>query len=113
MDSNHGGHNGTKRQMHRSVEESALLRSTAHAVGDPELVAGDTIVAISTPPGEGAIALVRISGPGAIGIAEKIFRGKEQPSRFASHVQYLGEVVTESGSLVDEVLMSIHRAPAS
>jgi len=99
--------------MHRSVEESALLRSTSHAVGGPELVAGDTIVAISTPAGEGAIALVRISGPGAIAIAGKIFRGKENPNEFGSHIQHFGEIVDEAGQLIDEVLISIHRAPAS
>src|SRR5438105_12236012 len=73
----------------------------------------DTIAAISTPPGEGAIALVRISGPSAIEIADKIFRGKEQPSRFASHVQHLGEIFSAENRLIDQVVLSIHRAPAS
>jgi tRNA modification GTPase len=77
------------------------------------LIATETIAAISTPPGEGAIALVRISGPAAVSIAEKIFRGKKRPSRFASHIQCFGDIVTESGGLIDEVMMSIHRAPAS
>ncbi|OLD70494.1 MAG: tRNA uridine-5-carboxymethylaminomethyl(34) synthesis GTPase MnmE [Verrucomicrobia bacterium 13_1_20CM_4_55_9] len=77
------------------------------------MIATETIAAISTPPGEGAIALVRISGPAAVSIAEKIFRGKKRPSRFASHIQYFGDIVTESGGLIDEVMMSIHRAPAS
>jgi len=99
--------------MHRSVEESSLLRSRSSATGNPELITTDTIAAISTPTGEGAIALVRISGPDAIRIADQIFRGKESPSRFDSHIQHLGEIVTESGGLIDEVMMSIHRAPAS
>src|SRR5437667_5213611 len=73
----------------------------------------DTIAAISTPPGEGAIALVRISGPSAIEIADKIFRGKEQPSRFASHVQHLGEIFTAENQWIDQVVLSVHRAPAS
>src|SRR5437588_2403348 len=73
----------------------------------------DTIAAISTPPGEGAIALVRISGPSAIEIADKIFRGKEQPSRFASHVQHLGEIFSAENQLIDQVVLSMHRAPAS
>src|SRR5919109_5457793 len=77
------------------------------------MTVSDTIAAISTPAGEGAIALVRISGPTAIAIADKIFRGKEMPSRFESHVQHFGEIVDETGRLIDEVLMSIHRAPAS
>jgi len=77
------------------------------------VIATETIAAISTPAGEGAIALVRISGPNAISIAGKIFRGKEAPAKFASHLQHLGEVVSESGNLIDQVMMSIHRAPAS
>lgn len=76
------------------------------------MTVSDTIAAISTPPGEGAIAVVRISGPNAIQITDRIFRGKEQPSRFASHVQHLGEIFSEN-QLVDQALVSIHRAPAS
>lgn len=99
--------------MHRSVKESARLESSFDTAADHDVIAADTIAAISTPAGEGAIALVRMSGPKAIGIADQIFRGKEAPSQFASHVQHFGEIVTGSGQLVDEVLLSIHRAPAS
>ena len=99
--------------MHRSIEANSLVGSTSSAADEPNLVAADTIAAISTPAGEGAIALVRISGPNAIAIADQVFRGKEEPSCFASHVQHLGEVVTASGNLIDEVLISIHRAPGS
>jgi tRNA modification GTPase len=77
------------------------------------MTVSDTIAAISTPPGEGAIALVRISGGNAIQIADKIFRGKEQPSQFASHVQRLGEIFSAEEQLIDQVVLSIHRAPAS
>jgi tRNA modification GTPase len=77
------------------------------------MTVADTIAAISTPPGEGAIALVRISGPSAIEIADKIFRGKEQPSGFASHVQHLGEIFSAENQLIDQVVLSVHRAPAS
>src|SRR6266550_3523246 len=77
------------------------------------MTVADTIAAISTPVGEGAIALVRISGVNAIDVAEKIFRGKENPSRFGSHVQHFGEIVDGKGRLIDQVMFSIHRAPAS
>jgi tRNA modification GTPase len=77
------------------------------------MTVSDTIAAISTPPGEGAIALVRVSGANAIQIAEKIFRGKESPSRFASHVQHLGELFSAEDRLIDQIVLSIHRAPAS
>ena len=77
------------------------------------MTVSDTIAAISTPPGEGAIALVRISGTNAIEIADKTFRGKETPSRFASHVQHLGEICNAENQLIDQVVVSVHRAPAS
>ncbi len=73
----------------------------------------DTIAAISTPPGEGAIALVRVSGENAIQIADKIFRGKGEPSRFESHVQHLGEIFGAENQLIDQAVLSIHRTPAS
>jgi tRNA modification GTPase len=77
------------------------------------LIVGDTIAAISTPAGEGAIALVRISGERAIEVADKIFRGKQKPSEFASHVQHLGEIADPAEQLIDQVMISIHRTPAS
>ena len=74
---------------------------------------GDTIAAISTPPGEGAIALVRISGVNAIAVADQVFRGKEAPSQFATHIQHLGEIVDQTGRLIDQVMVAVHRAPSS
>src|SRR6266566_887391 len=81
--------------------------------GCQRMTASDTIAAISTPPGEGAIALVRISGVNAIEIGDKVFRGRELPSRFASHVQHLGEIFSAENELIDQVVLSVHRAPAS
>src|SRR5207253_3574419 len=77
------------------------------------MTVADTIAAISTPPGEGAIALVRVSGANAIQVADKIFRGKEQPTQFASHVQHFGEIFGAENQLIDQAVLSIHRAPAS
>ena len=77
------------------------------------IIPGDTIAAISTPPGEGAIALVRVSGADAIAVADKIFRGKSKPSEFSPQLQHFGEIVDEAGQLVDQVMISIHRAPIS
>jgi tRNA modification GTPase len=71
-----------------------------------------TIAAVSTPPGEGAIALVRLSGPQAIAVADAIFRGKQKPSDTASHFQQVGEIV-EDERVIDQVMLSLHRAPAS
>ena len=88
--------------MHRRAEGSP-------AVDAPS---GQTIAAVSSSAGEGAIALIRISGPGAIEIADRIFRGKQKPSEFQSHVQRLGEVI-ENNAIVDQVVVSVHRAPHS
>jgi tRNA modification GTPase len=98
--------------MHRSSEGSALEKSKELTAQDREPVAGETIAAISTPTGEGAIALVRLSGPDAIAVAGRIFRGKEKPADFAPSVQHFGEII-ESGRLIDQVMISVHRAPAS
>jgi tRNA modification GTPase len=75
-------------------------------------LSGETIAAISTPTGEGAIALVRVSGPNAIAIADRIYRGKQKPSEFSSHVQHFGEVADDD-QLIDQVMLLVHRAPAS
>jgi tRNA modification GTPase len=71
-----------------------------------------TIAAVSTPPGEGAIALVRLSGPRAVAVADQVFRGKQRPSEAASHLQQFGEIVAEE-RVIDQVMLSVHRAPAS
>ncbi|MFT4551640.1 MAG: tRNA modification GTPase [Chlamydiales bacterium] len=63
---------------------------------------GETIAAIATPPGEGGIAIIRISGDKALLIADKIFTG---PIRsYKSHTAHLGKIVTSNGSPVDEAL---------
>src|SRR6266705_492609 len=72
----------------------------------------ETIAAVSTPPGEGAIALVRLSGPLAISIAGQICHGKQNPSELASHFQQFGEIVA-GDRVIDQVMLSLYRAPAS
>ena len=72
----------------------------------------DTIAAISSPVGEGAIALIRIAGPEAIEVADRVFRGKAEPSTFQSHVQHFGAIV-EGDRVIDQVMLSVHRAPHS
>ena len=99
--------------MHHSAERSSIERSTSVTAENASIIPGDTIAAISTPPGEGAIALVRVSGAGAIAVADKIFRGKNKPSEFSPQLQHFGEIVDETGALIDQVMMSIHRAPIS
>jgi tRNA modification GTPase len=100
--------------MHRSVARSARARHFCRLSSADENFGGssDTIAAISTPIGEGAIALVRVSGPEAIAVADRIFRGKERASELASHTQSLGHIV-KAEATIDQVLLSVHRAPAS
>ena len=99
--------------MHRSIEEDSLAGSTSSSTPAPNALVTDTIAAISTPAGEGAIALIRLSGPNAIRCAEKIFRGKENPSQFQSHVQHFGDILGDAGQFIDQAMLAIHRAPAS
>lgn len=71
----------------------------------------DTIVALATPNGIGAIAVVRLSGPDAIAIANSVWRGKDLTKQ-ASHTIHFGNIV--DGDLVlDEVLASLFVAPRS
>jgi tRNA modification GTPase len=74
--------------------------------------AEETIAAVSTPFGEGAIAVVRMSGPQAIAIAEGIFQSRVAPEDLPARVQQFGKII-DRGQVIDEVLLSIHRAPAS
>lgn len=69
----------------------------------------DTIAAISTPLGEGAISIVRLSGNDAITIANRVFDGKDL-TVVASHTINYGHI-TENGQTIDEVMTSVFRAP--
>ena len=71
----------------------------------------DTICAISTAPG-GAVGIVRISGPEAISIADKIFHGSHVLSERKASTIAFGTIEAD-GSVLDEVLVSIFRAPHS
>jgi len=71
----------------------------------------DTIVALATPPGQGAIGIVRLSGSDAIKIADKIFRGKKLAKQ-ASHTLHLGKIASEN-KIIDEALISIFKGPKS
>ena len=99
--------------MHHNTETNSAERSTSLNTEKELIIAGDTIAAISTPSGEGAIALVRVSGADAVAVADKVFRGKEKPSRFASHVQHFGEILDRADRLIDQVMLAVHRAPTS
>ena len=69
----------------------------------------DTIVAISTAMGQGAISIVRLSGPDAISIAGKAFRGVDLEKVDTNTIHY-GKIYEEN-EYVDEVMVSVFRAP--
>ncbi len=74
----------------------------------------DTIAAISTPLGEGGIGIVRISGKDSIKIVEKIFKGEKPLSQLPSHRVNYGEIVdSNTGEVIDEVLLTIFLGPKS
>lgn len=69
----------------------------------------DTIAAIATPLGEGAIGIIRLSGTEAIAIAQRIFQGKDL-EKVTSHTINYGHIV-ENGQVIDEVMVSVMRTP--
>jgi len=74
----------------------------------------DTIAAISTPLGEGGIAVIRISGDEAVAAAERIFFGKNKLAEAPTHTVHYGYVKDPSTmARVDEVLVTVMRAPRS
>ena len=71
----------------------------------------DTIAAISTPPGEGGISIVRISGEEAVDVAKKIYRGKNLDKVASNTINYGHIVDPSTDEEIDEVMLSVMRAP--
>lgn len=87
-------------------------------------ISEDTIVAISTPIGEGGIAIVRLSGPEALSMADKVFMSRDGKTvtGFRSYSVHYGHVMdkgkegirrVEKGRVVDEVILTVMKAPKS
>lgn len=72
---------------------------------------GETIAAIATPPGEGGVAIIRISGHQAFAIAEKVYAGPLKSYR--SHTAHYGKIVDAKKNKVDDVLLLVMRTPRS
>ena len=74
----------------------------------------DTIAAIATALGEGSIAVVRVSGPKAIDTVAGLFKSKTDLRKAPSHTVHYGHIADpESGQVLDEVLVTVMRAPRS
>ncbi len=76
----------------------------------PDLSA--TIVALATPPGVGAIGVIRVSGPRAILLTDTFFRGKRLENQ-ASHTAHFGKIVTWDNRVIDEVVVTLFKGPHS
>ena len=74
----------------------------------------DTIAAISTPLGEGGIAVIRVSGEDSVTYVERIFRSKTKLSVADTHTVHYGFIIEPaSAEKVEEVLVTLMKAPRS
>jgi tRNA modification GTPase len=73
----------------------------------------DTIVALATPAGTGAISVIRVSGPSAINSVDKVFFGKKKLTETDSHTIHYGKVISKDEELIDDVLVSVFKKPNS
>jgi tRNA modification GTPase len=74
---------------------------------------GDTIAAIATPIGEGGISVIRISGPQAMAVADRVFKGGKELEGVGSHTAHFGKVIDGAGNIVDEVVATVFVGPNS
>ena len=72
----------------------------------------DTIVALATPQGVGAIGVIRLSGPAALSLLNPFFKAKDLTA-VAGHTSHFGSVRDEQGGLLDEVLIAVFKGPRS
>lgn len=72
----------------------------------------DTIVALATAPGIGAIAVIRLSGTKAIQLCNQVFHGKDLEKQ-TSHTIHFGTIRNDENKVIDEVLVSLFKAPHS
>jgi tRNA modification GTPase len=78
-----------------------------------EIIKDDTITAIATAPGEGAIAIVRVSGPDSLHIADRIFVGKGRPPSVRRSQSFLHGAIRGADGVADEVILLLYRSPHS
>ena len=72
----------------------------------------DTIVALSTPSGVGAIGVIRLSGSRVIEVFQRIFEGKDL-TKMKGYEMGFGKIISQDGTLIDEVVIGLFRAPKS
>lgn len=72
----------------------------------------DTICAVATPPGVGGIAVIRVCGPEAIAITDKLWKGTPL-AKAKTHTAHLGNIVAPDGIILDQAVATVFRAPRS
>lgn len=72
----------------------------------------DTIMAVATPSGKGALAIIRLSGKDALLIADTVWKGMKL-SECKSHTAHLGNIVDENGDILDQAVATIFKGPKS
>jgi len=95
--------------MHRGAEGARCRRQA----GRRQVTVQETIAAIATPSGEGALAVIRISGVGALAVADTVFRSTRAPSAMEERRVAYGRIIDTHGEVIDEVLLTIFRNPRS
>ena len=75
-------------------------------------IGNDTICAVSTPQGRGGIAVIRVSGPQALGIVGQRWQGKPLAD-MKTHTVHLGHIVDTNGDMLDQAVLTVYRAPNS
>ena len=90
------------------------IRKEAHLQKKFLMINQDTIIALATPNGLGAIAVIRISGKESISITESVFKSKSKKllSNQKSHTVHLGHLINK-GHELDEVLITLFKGPNS
>lgn len=76
------------------------------------MISNDTIAAIATAAGVGAIGVIRLSGPQAFSITQSFFKGKDLTLQ-KSHTIHFGTLTNKEGEIVDEVVVSLFKGPKS
>lgn len=88
----------------------AFFLNNQHEMKDSGI---ETIAAIATAPGEGAVAIVRVSGPDSLGIADRIFQGTHPPPSARPGGSFVHGLIAGEQEVADEVILLIYREPRS
>ena len=78
-----------------------------------QIFSEDIITALATPPGEGAVSVIRLSGESCAFVADKIFRGKILLSEAPANTIHYGKILDKNNKIIDDVLVSVFKEPHS